>query len=459
MHKITPILVIVFLTFTGLQAQNITGILPQHAGQQLKLVGFDNYNTVVLDSAVVDAAGNFNMKYTANYKGMGVLQTQDKSSLVLVLNEPNIQLIGTHLKEVAKLKFTNSSENLLFVEYANQQAQRQNALVAWRHLLPLYKNAEVLKSQQQVSQSIQAEMNRLQQEDTQFITNLEKGSYLKWFIPIRTLVSEMPATVRRYTERIPENIAQFRNIDFNNSKFKNSGILKEVLEGHYMLLENMGQSMDSIANQMNRSSDFLIENLSGNESLLNTLGEHLFNYLEKRSLYTVSAHLAVQLLSQNTCKLEAKFSNKLEAYRKMKVGTTAPDISFLATQPHKGAAFNKNTTLSGLKNTYTLLVFGASWCTACVEELPKIQAYYTAWKAKGVEVVFVSLDTDSTLFASFTQPFSWLSYSDLKGWQSDIAKNYYVFATPTMYLLDSNRKILVRPNSVAHANAWISQRL
>jgi hypothetical protein len=36
-----------------------------------------------------------------------------------------------------------------------------------------------------------------------------------------------------------------------------------------------------------------------------------------------------------------------------------------------------------------------------------------------------------------------------------LVKDYYVFATPTMYLLDDKREILLRPNSVSHLEAWL----
>lgn len=36
-----------------------------------------------------------------------------------------------------------------------------------------------------------------------------------------------------------------------------------------------------------------------------------------------------------------------------------------------------------------------------------------------------------------------------------IIKNYHVFGTPTMYLLDKQRKIILRPNSLKQVEAWV----
>lgn len=48
-----------------------------------------------------------------------------------------------------------------------------------------------------------------------------------------------------------------------------------------------------------------------------------------------------------------------------------------------------------------------------------------------------------------------ISICDYKKWESPIAKDYYVFATPTMFLLNNKREILLRPNSVKQMDAWV----
>jgi hypothetical protein len=44
---------------------------------------------------------------------------------------------------------------------------------------------------------------------------------------------------------------------------------------------------------------------------------------------------------------------------------------------------------------------------------------------------------------------------DFKKWESPIVKSYYVFGTPTLFLLSNERKILLRPNSVKQMDAWV----
>ena len=66
--------------------------------------------------------------------------------------------------------------------------------------------------------------------------------------------------------------------DFNNPNFKTNGIFKDFIEGHYLLLENMGQSLDSIATQMNLNTGYLLDNLKQNKPVLKSTAKELFTY-------------------------------------------------------------------------------------------------------------------------------------------------------------------------------------
>ena len=140
----------------------------------------------------------------------------------------------------------------------------------------------------------------------------------------------------------------------------------------------------------------------------------------------------------------------------MKKGNTAPEILFEGDKKTPGYAANTiPKKLSDIKSSYTVVVFGASWCPKCTEELPKIVNLYQKWKAQGVEVVFISLDEDESAYKDFVKNFPFISTCDYQKWNSKIVKDYYVFGTPTMYLLDKKREILLRPNSVNQMDAWV----
>ncbi len=61
----------------------------------------------------------------------------------------------------------------------------------------------------------------------------------------------------------------------------------------------------------------------------------------------------------------------------------------------------------------------------------------------------VSLDTSRNEWTTFLreQKLNWLNVSELKGFNSASADAYNIFATPTMFLLDREKKIIAKPIS------------
>ena len=152
-------------------------------------------------------------------------------------------------------------------------------------------------------------------------------------------------------------------------------------------------------------------------------------------------------------------ANQLESYRAMKVGKTAPDIRFTGDVFEKGLVIKNPSRLSEISAKYKVVIFGASWCTACSEEMVQLFPLYSKWKAKGLEVVFVSLDTDKTAFQNYTNVMPFISFCDYQQWNTQAAKDYYVSSSPTIYLLDKNNKIILRPRFVKAIDSWIDYNM
>ena len=441
-------LLLTILIQATLQAQHITGTFKQHALQEITLEGFEYYNILELGKTQADSLGNFSLNYPKDYKGMALLKTEDKNSLVLLLGKESLlTLKGTHITETDSLQL-NASENKTFFNYAMGQGYRANALNAWKYLDKLYRMEEQFIQQKKVKRTIKKELQRIEETAQKLVDGLDKSSYLRWFIPYRKFIQQMPTIIRTETERISASIALFRTTDFNHPNWKTSGILKEFIEAHYFMLENSSGSVEEKQEKMNKSSQYLINNLKNNEALLNEVVQQLFNYLEERSLFVASKYLAIQVLNHSQCEIDNKVANKLEKYRNLKVGNTAPDIQI-----------DKTKKLSDYKHPI-LLVFGVSDCSACKTEAVELLNYYDEWKTKkNVEVIYISLDTNKDAYKNSYQDAPWQMYCDFKGWESKAAKEYHIWETPSYFLIDKNLKILSQINSVAHANAWIIHQL
>ncbi len=457
--KIYFLLGFTLISIMGQAQHTITGIFPAHAGQKVRLVGFEGIGIYAIDSTQVSEKGEFKLNFTSKDNGMGYLSAIDSKATFVVLADENIQLKGELLSIPESIVCLSGKENQIFAKYAMEHPKREQALSAWDYLQKLYQSDSLYLNKNDLKNSIDKEILRIKNEDTSFLKNLDSSSYISWFLPLRKVISSVSNIAQNKSSEIPSTIATFRNIDYFDKRLYKSGLLKNTLESHYWLLENMGKPLDTVFKEMNISTDYLLNSLAKDEKKFNEITNYLFDLLERHSLFEASEYLALSALTQNSCTLNSDLAKQLEIYRAMKKGNTAPDILFTDEVYNNGATTKKISKLSEIKSPYTIVVFGASWCPKCVEEMSQLIPLYEKWKAKGLEVVFVSMDTEKTSFEKFVKDFPFVSTCEYKKWDSKAAQDYYVFASPTSFLLDVNRKIILRPNSVKQIDAWVESSL
>jgi len=446
------------LIITSVWSQNtVTGTFTDLTNQQIKLVGYLGLESYLIDSTQSNDKGEFVLSFDKEDCGMAYLLSQNNKSFVIILAEnENLQLSGVNFELPESIKIIQGKQNQLFDQYATQHPRREQSLSAWDYLTKIYKLDSLFSTQQVPIQAIATEKKRIKAEDSLFLAGLPEGSYVSYYLPLRKLVSSVSTIAQYRTEEIPATFAAFRKMDHTDPRLYKSGLLKDAIESHFWLIENSGRSLDSVYIEMQISIDRMLENLLTDEQKLNEITEHLFNFLEQRSLFTASEYLAIKLLNEKSCTINNDFASQLESYRAMKKGHIAPDILF--SPGFSAPAYtdqNKPKKLSEIKSTYKVVVFGASWCPQCPKELQEVSKNYTAWKQQGVEVIFISLDEYKKSFASFIKPFPFISICDYKKWESKAVKDYHVFATPTIYLLNDKHEIILKPNSVSQLNSWI----
>lgn len=98
------------------------------------------------------------------------------------------------------------------------------------------------------------------------------------------------------------------------------------------------------------------------------------------------------------------------------------------------------------KSNYVLVDFWASWCPPCRKEMPNLVALYKKYKAKGFEIVGVSLDSDKAAWEKGIKDLeiTWPQLSDLKGWQNEGAALYGVNSIPHVLLIDKEGTIIAK---------------
>jgi thiol-disulfide isomerase/thioredoxin len=453
----TMILCCVFCLIAKAQYK-VVGNFNELKNQQIKLIGFNGTNDYLIDSVKISENGLFILNFTAKEKGIAYLSAENDKPYFLVLDNESVSLEGEMFKKPETIKIISGVQQKIFSKFNEAEQISKKIESAWLYLQKMYSTGTIYASHKEASNSIAKELQFLKRQELDFINSLSKNSFNALYFTIRKLIFSISFIVGNKPEDIPKTIERFREINYSDERIIKSGLLSDLLKSQFWLIENSGLSDETAYVEMSKSIDSILFSASKDQNIFNIITDELFKELEKRSLFKASEYLAIKALSQNTCELNSDISKKLETYRAMKLGNKAADILFTNAVTQKGIEVNA-TSLSALNNKYNLVVFGASWCPKCTEEIPQISQYYNSWKEKGVDVLFISLDTEKQEFQKFSKSFPFYSTCEYKKWDSRSVKDFYVIGTPTMYLLDRSNKIILRPISVKQVNAFINYSL
>jgi len=440
-------------------AQTLSGTFAAHANQTITLEGAKGLATYSIGSAKADEKGQFTLTYAPADFGVAFLSGEDKKPFVVILEKEGVKLEGQILSEATSIRILQGQENRWFEQYTQQQGKREQALSAWGYLQNLYQNDPLFATQQVPNQAIQTELLRIQKEDEVFIASLPPDSFVRWFLPIRKLVSSVGAVAQYRTAELPQTVTAFRTLDYSDLRLAKSGLFSDVLESQFWLLENSGGTLDENYKKMEVSLNAILKSLEKDGLRYNEVVGYLLELLERRSLTQAAEYLALTVLEQEKVAIQMRLARQLEGYRAMKVGVKVPEIQFTGDVLLQGKPNPYPTRLSEVSAPYRLVIFGASWCPACSEAMGELIPLYEKWNKLGVEAIFVSLDTDPKAFQAYSEGMPFIAFSDYKKWDTQAVQDYFVPSSPSFYLIDQQGTLLLRPQSVKQLDAWVDWKL
>ena len=105
-----------------------------------------------------------------------------------------------------------------------------------------------------------------------------------------------------------------------------------------------------------------------------------------------------------------------------------------------------NTTVrsDAYRGKVLLMVYWATWCKPCTEELPGLQALYAQYRAGGFEILGVNLDLDSKPVPAYiaANRITWATLHEPGGLDSRLARQLGILSLPTMVLVDRRGNVI-----------------
>ena len=170
--------------------------------------------------------------------------------------------------------------------------------------------------------------------------------------------------------------------------------------------------------------------------------------LNLEQLDTILAKVPVELTADPTA---TRLSQMLKAMKAVAVGNQFVDFEMETPD----GTTRRLSDFAG-QGKVVILDFWASWCGPCRRFAPTLVSLYDKYRGQGLEIVGVSLDSDSAAWVNAigSLGLTWPQLSDLKGWRCSAAADYAVRSIPSTFIIGADGTILARnPKEEAYAAA------
>jgi thiol-disulfide isomerase/thioredoxin len=248
----------------------------------------------------------------------------------------------------------------------------------------------------------------------------------------------------------------FDQVNFSDTLLLNSDIFANKAIKYIKLFQNPYYMKPIQDKEYQKAVDSIMIKASVNDKVYDYLLGYIINGFERIENEEVLTYISDHYSGDNRCKDNdhlSRLNKRVEGFKKIAIGTIAPDISIKDIN-------GRGYSFADINTPYTLLVFWATWCPHCVETLPDIKKIYDKQAVKNIEVVAISLDSNMVSWTDFIRKgqYSWINSADLAGWEGKAAQDYYIYATPTMLLLNKDKKILGKPKTIKELSKLLKEQ-
>jgi peroxiredoxin len=440
--KIYFLLVIFFIFLDSSFSQTITVKVNDLKNAEAFLYSFEGEKASLIDSVVDIKDERIQFKLDKKHPGFYRLIFNKNRHLDFIYDKEDIEMETDANLILDSLKILKSNSNKIYYEFI-----------------------KLNKAYKLKTELLQLVLSRYPKEDDYYILTKEKLVELKekYLNFVNITSQEIPNSfVSRYVRsaqlsvvgvEIPldEQLSYLKEHTLDNVNFYDDGLIysdvftNKTIE-YLSYYKNPQLSLGLLEKEFMKAVDTLLNKAKVNEIVYKDIVEYLLDGFKKFGFDNVINYIVENYVIKDDLCLDEKLGTTLERRidqaKYFKIGSKVPNIIL----PDSAGMLED---LSKINTDNTLIIFYASWCPHCKNILPKLYELYESQKEKKFEVFAISIDTVKNDWLKFIRNdnLNWINVSDLKGWKG-AALNYYIYATPTMFLINREGKIILKPSSV-----------
>lgn len=428
------IILFTFLAVQMVQAQNhtLTGVFIDslHKIQNVALYKLENgetkylkYVSVKKDTFQIAMDSLPTGHYRAFYKNV-------KTGHVNFIYNKEDVLFTVHSKiGQESVSFLESRENQLIDSYNYNIEQLQYKLDSVQMAYFENQDRKTVKKYKKIQSKIEGAQ--------EYYENLAKEDYCLGEIKAsKTYNARLPfALPHDYVESVVTHYFDF--VDFSDKRLRNASLLVDKISEYIFYLH----SSEDVEIQNKNFTQAINKVLSKTEE--DSLKELMLRFLiqkfvtKENNEILQSTLVLYKSLPKDVQRIT--FVKETEMFAKVLLGVKAPNIEI-----------SKEESLYDLQGSDTyLVVFWSSTCSHCLKELPEVKKLLA--DNSGITVVAVGLekkeDENNWVFES-SKLKDWKHAIAIGKWNSKAANDYNIHATPSYFLLNQEKRIIAKPDTV-----------
>lgn len=234
----------------------------------------------------------------------------------------------------------------------------------------------------------------------------------------------------------------FDNIDLTDDRLMRTPFFASRVKN--FITKIVVQHPDSII----KEGEKLIEASRGSEDNFGYLVRYMFGYKDRSKLMGMDK-VFVEISEKYYLSGEATWvdSSFIEKVRDRVVKEKPNLIGNIAPPLDKLETYEKEfISLSDLKNDYIIIVFWEPHCGHCKKIVPRLYKSFLQMKKDGIDVQTLSIQTQIETkpwekFIEYHHMTNWINAYDKYNF-SDFRNTYDIYSTPTIYILDKDKRII-----------------
>lgn len=445
MFKNSIFVLIVIISISTVSSQQLSISVSGLNENKFYLYSLQGEKISQIDSITMSVKGKFQFTLDSQKHQQGIYRLSfDKNKWIDFINDREVIAIITDANNILdSLQVIKSESNQLYYSFLKLNKQYKSKSELLQLILARYPKDDDYYS------TTRTKLTQLQKEYQEFV-DVTSQQNPKSFIARYIKSAQLPVMDG---DLPPEKqLAYLKahaldNVDFNNDELINSDLFSNKSIEYLTYYRNPQLPKELLEKEFMVAVDTILNKAKVNPMVYKHVVEYLLDGFKKFGFDVIINYIIENyVIKDDICideKLETALQRRMDQAKYFKIGNIVPDI---ISQDLSG----KQVELNKINAEKILLILYATWCQHCQTLLPQINELYKNQKVKKTEVFAVSIDTNKAEWQKFinSNELAWINVSDLNGWNGKAVLDYYIYATPTMFLVDRSKKLIGKPSNI-----------